>query len=353
MRASIIELLSPCIVTESTYDKIDVIDSCYRAIDESSANMEIVTISSNYTTSTFLDILENIKTTLLQLYTKVMSMLNNYILNNARLAQKYQELIISRFDKLQGPLIFHTYEYPDTRKYPEVYKCSAVVDKYLTKLSMTMEDKHISPEYMEIVVDDIIRDFSHDVLGEDIRVDDIKSSTEKVVTKAIRGKVIDLTLTKKNLTEFLKDISAYKQEKDAVNSTKNAVLSDYQTLKRSCGKYLDSIQGLSKSPSYYEDKKPISYYSDPARSVMIANEYQKYANYKVEMTRMFNAMFTIYQVSYNTKLKLMQQKIESYREIVLTLIVDTGIFAKVNTDLNKKGSSSLPTILKAGPKLII
>ena len=87
-------VLSDSILTEDSYTKLDVIDRCYDAINEGVLDNFVVDVAASNTYSMMMEVLDNVKETLLKLVQNVLTFLNNYILNSALLADKYRDLII-------------------------------------------------------------------------------------------------------------------------------------------------------------------------------------------------------------------------------------------------------------------
>ena len=54
------------------------------------------------------------------------------------------------------------------------------------------------------------------------------------------------------------------------------------------------------------------------------------------MTRLFNGFITIYSTAFDTKLNIIQEKIEANRAVIVEMLIRTGVFTSVNTKTPSK-----------------
>ena len=176
-------VLSDSILTEDSYTKLDVIDRCYDAINEGVLDNFVVDVAASNTYSMMMEVLDNVKETLLKLVQNVLTFLNNYILNSALLADKYRDLIIQRFKSMKEPFVFYTYEYPKlkSKDYPVLVKSSITLEDEIREMEDEIIRKNLSPDEAASKVDKMLRSFGHDVLDARVDVSDLKSSVKKII----------------------------------------------------------------------------------------------------------------------------------------------------------------------------
>ena len=97
--------LDETVGTESIYQKLSVVESGVLAISESITDSYVVNTTLSYTHSAMLEALDNVKNLLLELASRVLSVINNYCLNSTKLFDKYRELIMDRVDSTTGALM--------------------------------------------------------------------------------------------------------------------------------------------------------------------------------------------------------------------------------------------------------
>ena len=110
------------VITPALFEKASILESCFDAVVNEEADYRIITTATAYTHSMFFEILENVKEALVKLAQRVLSTLNNYFLNSAKLLDKYREIIGERLDKVTDPIKQDTYEYPSAKDYPKSLK---------------------------------------------------------------------------------------------------------------------------------------------------------------------------------------------------------------------------------------
>lgn len=321
---SIFDIMNDDYLSESSYEKMATLDTCYESLNEGITDRFVVNITSSYTHSIIFEVLDNVKETLIKLYQRVLSSLNNYILNSANLADKYRNLIIERYGKLQSPIMFQTYQYPKLKDkdYPSLVKSSTTLEREIEELQNEVIKRQLTPGQTGELVDKMLKSFSKSVLGESVDPYNIKDTATKIVESNVRGREVIRKLEKSELSVFIDELKQYKVMKDDINRTKTNMLKDYEMLKHV---YTNSMKNKEAESKGLKDLK------DPDVVALEAADYQRFANINLNMTRMFNGFITIYSTAFDTKLSILQDKINANRNIIVELMTQTGIFAALNT----------------------
>lgn len=321
-------------LTESSIYQLDVIETGYESINEDSANNDIVQMTLSYTRSFILEILDNTKDALLKLYQRVLSVLNNYILNTANLADKYRNLIKERYKKLSSPMVIKTYEWPNLRNnsYPAIIRSDNELHAELEEVSQKVMDQNVNSDVIDTIVEKKIISFSKVVIDGTVDSSNLKETTKSIVTDRVRGRPVSRVLKYDELDKFIDEIKQYKVLKDDINRTKTAMLKDYEILKKS---YMESI---NKKESQVVDVKALK---NPGLEQFKSYEYQRFASINMHMNRLFNAYITIYNTAFDIKLNLLKEKIDSNRDILVDIMTRTSIIAAVNTKSPNKQRAPL------------
>lgn len=327
-------VLSDSILTEDSYTKLDVIDSCYDAINEGVLDYFVVDIAASNTYSMIMEVLDNAKNVLLKLVQNVLTFLNNYILNSALLADKYRDLIIQRFKTMKEPLIFYTYKYPNPKfkDYPVLVKSSISLEQEISEMEDEIIQKNYTPDEAGDRVDKMLRSFGQDVLNARVDVSELKDSVVKIVRSKLQGKQIQRDLTKEDLNQFINEIKAYKSVKDDITRTKRNIEKDYNNLKKI---YMDLMK-KKEGEAIGLPTTDLKLLKHPEVEAFKVNDYQRFANINLHMTRLFNGFITIYSTAFDTKLNIIQEKIEANRAIIVEMLIRTGVFTSVNTKTPSK-----------------
>lgn len=317
-------LFDESLLTESSYEKLAVLESCDAALNEGIFDNRIVTTAASYTYSMIIELLENAKNTLLKLCSVVLSYLNNYILNSAKLVDKYRELLKDRVSKLSEPFSYSYYEYPDSKHYPVVIAVSGSMRDTIAKLQDTIKTKKWTADRVENAVNDLLQDFGRKTVGESVDIWDIKASVTEAVTKHVRGKLDIRILTKDDIDQFANDMKQYRPLVDEIKRTKSDVEKDYKELRV-------LYEGALKVPTEIKSITKMQTAFDPQLSAMKAKETQRFSDINVQMSRLFNGFITIYNTAFNTKLNLIQERIDINRAVINELLRRTGVIAALAT----------------------
>ncbi|MCM1230058.1 MAG: hypothetical protein NC489_07995 [Ruminococcus flavefaciens] len=316
--------LNESVATAKTYQYIDIIESAFDAMKDGIPNFTIVHTSGSYTQSLIMDLLENVKAILLQLCQRVLSALNNLQVNNVRLIQRYQEVLLTRMKTLKEPIVHKTHAYPDLGEFPAVINATKF-EREIVRLQQEISDPNSTPSVSRITsqVDGILRDFTKQVIGHPVNVQTLKSSVENEVRKRVRGKVITTEVTETTLVAYMEQINRYKQDKADITRLKKSVNEEYQRIK-------DMYASVTEDPIALA-KNTVRYNLNPEKEEFLANEYGRYADIHVEMLRLFNGFITVYNTAFTTVLNVLEEKIEDRKNFITTLFSTTGIFAALNT----------------------
>lgn len=298
-----------------------VAETCTIAITEGVTDPSVVDISRKNTMSVLFSFLNQCYELLKTLAERVLIALNNYIMNSANLVDKYRNIIKEKYRSLDTPMLIHTYEFPHLydNNYPIIIDQGKLHPKLDNLLAMIRTDK-LSDNEVTYEVDDLIMEISNRIIGAIVDPNNIKESTIDIVTRHISGQNRVIRITEKDLDKFIDEIKDYKKMKEVINKTRNNIKKDYNTLMKLYGKVDQeqigsvNIQGLKT----------------PQIQLLQAEDYARFNDINLEMSRLLSGIITIYNTGYDTKLNILKKKIEYDRKILTALMVNTGTFAAIN-----------------------
>lgn len=316
--------LNESIATVKSYECIDIIESAYDAAQDGVPLFGIFRTATTYSQSMIWDLLENAKAALLQLCQKILSALTNLQVNNVRLVKKYQEILLERVDKLQYPIVHKTFVYPELKNYPAIIAATSI-EKDIVQLRQDIQNPDVVMSVSKVgaQIDSLLRDFSRQVLGAPVAVDNLQSSVVSIVEKKARDKSILTEITRANLVDYMNQIDHYRRDKDMLTQLKRAINEDYLALK--------AMYTSATANSEQTIKGSLRYQMNPDKETFIAQEYNRYADIHVEMLRLFNGFITIYNTAFNTVLSILDEKITDRRNLIVQMFTVTGVLAAVNT----------------------
>jgi len=315
------------LITVTTLENASILESAMDALGSGEAIPDVVTTASTYTHSIIAEILENAKEALIQLAQKVLSIFNNFIVNDIKIMEKYRDIILSRISEKSPVMIHETYEYPAVKDFPRVIKGAVYGERNITNL----QDKLTGPK-RELYspgqeVDRLLEQFGQDILGERIDPNNIRESVRHVVQDKVRGNAIRIRLDRHTFATYLDQISTYKTDKDDIIKTKKAVIEDYEMIKKTYSKVTKRPDELATKAVNTSDLKGLA---SPQRQMLYSIEYQRFADIHMEMTRLFNGFITIYETAFDTKLNELKMKIEDRKNVVTEVLTRTGLFTSIN-----------------------
>lgn len=309
---------------------ISIIDSCYEAINEGIDDSFIITTAVSYTQASLQEFLDRTRTALMNLYETVLSYLNNYILNNAKLADRYRELIIERYQKLGTPILHRTYQYPElkNKNYPLLMASTGSI----LNAVRTLQSNHIENQTVDTVVAEdvnkLIMIFSKSVIDGECDPYNINASVEEIVRLRVKGREMIKRISKEDIGKFIDECNQYKALKDSIMSTKKNMLEDYKALKSMMSEEMKRSEAAIMK-------------LDDALHPDVANfktsEYRRFASINVQLTRLYNAFIQIYSKAFDTKLKILQEKIQENKDTLTKIMVETSTFAAINPKIPNKG----------------
>ena len=332
----------PMYLTEESYDKLSVIESCHQAMLEAVDDTRVISTATTYTYSMVMEFLDSVKARLFKLCSFVLSLLNSYILNNARYLDKYREILKDRVKKLPEPFSFSYYEYPLPKDYPVVIPGNNGIDQEIQQIQEKIRKDGWVGEQVATSVDQMLKKFGRDTVGSEIDVYDIKASVTEVVTRHCRGELQVRILTEKDIDAFIKDFQSYKPYADDIKRIKSNVEKDYILLKKTYERAIripEEIKGITN----------LELARDPELASFKAQEQNRFAEINLQITRLFTGFIKIYDTAFDTKLQVLQERIATNKAVINQLLVSAGIMSAVNTktpDQRKKPYKYEPKKIK-------
>lgn len=312
-------------ITDSTYEKLSVLESCHLALLEGIDDQRVVSTANAYTHSLVIEFLDSVKQKLFKLCSTVLSLLNSYILNSARYLDKYREFLKAQIPKLKEPFSYSYYEYPLEKDYPVIIPGNGgIIENEIKRMQERIRNDEWTSTQVANAVDNMIRKFSHDAIGSEVDVYDLKQSVTEIVTNRCRGNAIVNFLTEKDIDKFVKDLQSYRPMADEIKKTRTNIDKDYQLLKK-------TYERAIKVPLDVKSITRLDMVRDPELASFKANEQVRFADINVQMTRLFTSFIKIYDISFDTKLQILQERIEINKNIIKELLLNTGIAGAVNT----------------------
>lgn len=327
-------------LSESMYENLSVIESCYEALSEGVDDQRVITTATTYTYSVIVEFIDSVKTTLVKLCSMILSVLNDYMLNHARYIDKYREILKDRVSKLKEPFTYSYYEYPVPKDYPYIISASNNIEPDIVKLQEKIRTENLVGEQVSNSVDNVLRHFGSITLGEQIDPFDLKQSVTEIVTRKVRGDITVIMLTAKDIDNFIKNFQQYKQHSDEIKRTRASIEKEYILLKKTYEKAI-------KAPMEVRSITRMELAMDPKLASFKIQEQNRFASIQMEMTRLFTGFIDIYHTAFNIKLKIIQERIDMNKSIIHELLMRTGLLAAVHTknpDKNRKPYEYKPKI---------
>ena len=324
------------------YDELAVIESCECAISEDVFDTRVVSTATTYTYSMVTELLDSVKEKLLKLCSVVLSLLNNYMLNSARYIDVYGDIIEEQVGKLKEPFSYSYYEYPDSTNYPVLLSGVNSVEGDIKKLQDAIIAGKWDSYRVEDAVDNMLINFSRKTIGGSIDPYSIRSSTEEIVTEHIRGHVIVKLLTKDDVKRFIHEFKTYRDYMNDIKRTKSNIEKEYTQIKNLYGKAI-------KRPAEIRSINALEAIYDREGAAFKANEQQRFSDINIQMTRLFTGFIDIYNKAFDTKLRLLQERIDMNKHIIAELMQRTTLL----TTLQTKNPDRYKKPYKPDPKIKI
>ena len=281
----------------------------------------ILGIANTYSQSIIYDLLERIRTLLLEIYQHVLVLFNNYVLNNAKLCEKYQDLILERFSKLDGTIRYYTYPYDGLYTYPKDLRSEGKAEKAAQEIIKIGEDPLTTPDILEAVVDKKIKEFSYAMLGARVNTYELKDDTKKICYSKMQGERYVETLTKDNLKKYIEEIQKYKELRDEIKSLKKEINGYYTDLKKSFSNTFKMIPGPTGE---------LVRMTDPTKAILLDKQVIQFSTAKIQLNRLFNGYITLYSEAFKAKLDIIQQHINTNRAVIVAVMTRTNVLYAVN-----------------------
>ena len=322
-------------ITDKVFEHLDIVESCYAAIDEGVNSSDILDIAVSNSTSMIISYLDACFKILDATYERLISYINNFILNYAKLVEKYKNVIIKMYssNSITEEIIYKTYTYPNQRTpYPALVEIDS---KWYTFVKESKDinidsEEALSKSELKIKIDDMLKDYADQTLSfEKLHTDDIEKDVRKTVKETLRGSPRTILITEKNISNIIDNIvKDSKKMLEDVKKTKTLFQKDYKTLQKLFAPY--PTQKINPV-------KFIHTIRHPDLHTMEIEDARRFSDINFEMNRFFMGIITMYKISYATKFDVIKEHIDSDREFIVVLLQTAGAFAAIN---NKKAASN-------------
>lgn len=311
-------------LSETSCDNLAVLEEYAEALNEGVFDNRVITMGKTYTYSMVIEFLDNVKEKLLKLCSTVLSYLNNYILNSAKLIDKYREILKDRLKDLDEPFTFSYYKYPKEKDYPSIIPSNGWVESEVRKLQSTIKKDGWTTERVENAINKLLEEFADRTVHGPIDPYNIKDTTASIIYRKLRGDIDIRILTADELDKMIDEFKTYKPYIDEIKRTKSSVEKDYTALKKA---YSNAV----KIDPETKDITNLQMIYDPDLATFKANEQVRFGDINIQMTRLFTGFIDIYNTAFTTKLNIIRERVDINRHVIQELIQRTGIFAALNT----------------------
>lgn len=326
---------------EEFYEKLDILQECHDAIDEGVTDIRVVNTAMSYTYTMVMEFLENARSLLLKVCSMALSALNNFILNDAKRADKYREFLKHQLSSRKEPYRYEYYEYPKMDKdFPSIVKSTGIDAKIKTIQKIAEEDSWTASQ-LSISVDEMISDFGMKVIQDGVDPYQIKDSVASCVQKQVRGNKIVKALTPDSIDEYIKEITEYKTHLNQLKRMKKMITDEYTQLKQSYKKAFDI------PPDVKSKQNEMDRFYDPIHYDFMKRERQRFSDMNIQMIRMMNGFITIYQTAYGTMISILRERVELNRSILNGFVLNIN----ASSSLNKKNPDKNKKPFEYGPNL--
>ena len=308
--------------TGDTYNTLDILETALQAIDEGVRDGRTITITSSYTHSIYMELLDRVKDGLLKLVQQALSALNSYYMNNAKLCQKYRNVLAAGPEKTHYPILHETYTYPDSKGYPRSLR-SASIETEVVRLQRDIENNRYSKDEIAYRIDSMVESFGKKVLEFTPDPWNLKESVQEIVTRRVRGQKTTISIGVDTLDDWIKSITSYAKDRDDLMALKRDITEDYEILKKTLG-------SATKPSKMVPGRTNLQRTYDPEQEAFYDNEYARFSDIHTEMMRLFGAYINIYKDAFDTKLKLLDEKVNDQRNTLTEVMTKVGVMASIN-----------------------
>lgn len=325
------------LIDDSVYVPMDILESCYVAIDEGVTDPSIVDIARNNSTSMVMNILDRSYYILEKYYQSFTNYLNNFILNYAKLAEKYRTVIIEMCARTTDTIIYNTYTYPKQKdKYPKPMNINSKLFQFIEEAQNPELIELKEDDFLKVKVNNILQDFTQSYLGKKLKVEDLDNETRKHTNDTLRGVSKTIGVTSSNVGTIIDNI---------VENAKNT-LKELKAVKAQYTKDYKMFQNVIEG---HKTKRvpfitTLGIMTKPESHEFEINELRRFSNINLELNRLSVGFVTVYSSVYSTKLNIMKEHIDIDRELLVRLLQITGSFAAINNKTATKQSQPIKKV---------
>ena len=338
---NVFEFIPEHLIDENIYVQMDMIQTCYDALDEGVVDQNLVTITRNNTLSLALSFLDTSYKKLCEIYDIFTSHLNNYILNYAKLAEKYKSLITDMYSKINEPITYNTFTYPKLKEQlPKPISNNANWYNFIREAQLfgtddANEQKDVSV-YFNVKVDNMLQEFTRDTLGQKLDTKKLTEETKTLINVKMKGPTKTIGITQRNVGSLIDGFTTTAKEvQKEIKATKTCFAKDYKTLQE-----LLSLYQKKKVPVVTS----ISMIRDPEKYDFELQEMKRFSNINMEMSRLYTGLVSVYNVSYTKKYEVLRERVELDRVVLVALLQAAGSFAAINNKTATKQSQPLKRV---------
>ena len=289
----VFKLIPNHLIDENIYLYMDMIQTCYDALDEGVTDPSVVDIARNNSTSMVLSYLDRSYYLLEKYYETLLSYLNNFTLNFSKLVEKYKVTIIDKYNTNNSPIVYNTYQYPKQRdKYPKILTINS---KWYQLLSDAREfdTENNDSNYFNVKVNNTLQEFTQSYLGKKLKADSLEKETKEYTYETLRGVTKTIGLTPNNISDIINNIvDMSKEMQKELKSTKAAYTKDYKTLEKFLNVYPNEPKSLFNILSIM--KRPEEHRLEIA-------EMQRFSTINMEINRLMTGFVTVYSTAFSER----------------------------------------------------
>lgn len=327
--------ISETYLDEKAFRSLDILESCYDALHE---GVDVIDIARNNGTSMVISYLDTAQSNLLRMHELLNQYMNNFILNYAKLAEKYRDLILQMYSRITDPISYKTFTYPKLRNlYPSSINLrrewlSYVGDARLFGTESPEEQKDVKT-YFNYKTDTYLIQFTQDFLGTKLSPDSLESSTKLVVSNKIKGPVKPVIITEKNIIPIIDEIvQSTKDMQKEMRTIKSAIVKDYKTLLTLVDQHDVRKVGASET---------LKMKINPEKYTLQTADLERFSDINLEINRMLIGFSTVYATAHSTKMKVYKERLDINRDAINRVLQAAGAFAAINNKTATKQSGPL------------
>ena len=323
--------------TSSNFECIDLIESCYDALDEGAGDdtRYVITTANRYTYTTLIEYLERAKKFLDSMCDTLTSCFNNYVINKVTLLERYGEIVAERYKDIGEPITYKTYRYEHLfdSKFPRIYSPKEALDYMKVNTSSNAAD-------VRVMVDDLISKFGEEVTGGVVDPQAIADSVSDIMRDELQGREIVKVLGQDQVALKIRALVGIKTMRKRIGMIRAAVNDMYEHLKT---EVIDELRQVGYDASPWK----IDEIRDPRLRELNSADKERFSTISVETTRLVDGFIKIYASAYRTTIEVYGDKIAEDTNLINEILVRTKLFTAVNPRVILKGKAPQ----KAAPKI--